>query len=295
MEDNLEIRNFLKNSIQTERVSHAYLFLGEKGMGKKEVALWYEQLLNGGISRLRANLLFVEPEEAKKVITVDQIRDVRKRLRLTPQGKYKVVVFSPAEAINQTAQNALLKTLEEPSSRVVLILLANSLQGLVETLLSRCQILKFHVVSDKEAENWLKKEGLSKQEIQKIIFLGQGKIEKIKFWKNHLGKIEQELKNLEKVQELFDGGLEQQLSWVEKIKQGFDLDQTLASALQIYHYLLLEKTGVKTKEGVSFLKENVYPQGKLFHLLKNIQKTKTFLKETYVNKKLALNQLFINL
>ena len=295
MEGNQAIREFLKSTRQSNRVSHAYLFLGEEGTGKKEVALWYEQLLNGGLSRLRANLLFVEPEEGKREITLEQIQHVTKWVRLTSGDKYRVVVFHPAEAMNMIAQNALLKTLEEPSSRAVLILLANGFQGLVETILSRCQILKFHPVDDHKAKLWLEKEGLSSQQIQQILFLSQGKIEKIKFWRDHLGLIDEELLSFQKIQDLFDGGLVRQLGWVEKMKDYSNLNQILSTALQIYHYFLLQKAGKKINGHISSLKEKTYSWENLFSLLKNIQQTKTFCQETYVNKKLALNQLFINL
>ena len=188
MEANQEIKSFLKTSLQTGRISHAYLFLGEEGTGKKEMALWYERLLNGGSSLVRVNLLLVEPEEKKSIISVGQIQDVRRRLRLTPQGKYgkyKVVVFDPAEAMNSEAQNALLKTLEEPHQGVILILLATNLQKLKETLLSRCQILKFHLLREKEISDWLSREGFPPETIEAINFLSRGRVEAVKFWKNH--------------------------------------------------------------------------------------------------------------
>ena len=295
MEANHEIKSFLKTSIQKKRISHAYLFLGEEGTEKKEVALWYEKLLNGGTAHLRTGLLFVEPEKGKREIIVNQIREIRKKLRLTHQGKYKVVIFNPAEAMNSEAQNALLKTLEEPNQRVVLILLANSLQRLKETLLSRCQILKFRLLREKEISDWLSREGFPPEKIKEINFLSRGRVEAVKFWKNHPELIEKKLSDWHAIQALFNKGLAQQLSWVEKTKDASDLRETLAAALQIYHYFLLEKAGVQAKSSFFTSEEKIHSWEKIFRALENIQQTKNFLEETYVNKKLALNQLFINL
>ena len=295
MEANQAVKSFLKTSLQTGRISHAYLFLGEEGTGKKEVALWYERLLNGGSSLIRVNLLLVEPEEKKRIISVAQIQDVRQKVRLTPQGKYKVVVFNPAEAMNSEAQNALLKTLEEPNQRVVLILLANNLQKLKETLLSRCQILKFRLLREKEIIDWLSREGFTKEKIKAINFLSRGRVEAVKFWKNHPELIKAKLSDWQAIQALFNQGLAQQLSWVEKMKDPSALKEVLAAALQIYHYLLLEKAGLQAKSSLFPFEEKVYSWEKIFRALKSIQQTKNFLETTYVNKKLALNQLFINL
>ena len=141
-----------------DRLSHAMLLHGQVGLGKRRLAEWVargllcentrEQLAACGHCngcRLVAagshpDFKLVTPEEGKQQLSVDQVRAVSEWLVMTShQQGWKVAIIDPAQLMTLAAANSLLKTLEEPPARSLLILVASSLQGLPATLRSRCQ------------------------------------------------------------------------------------------------------------------------------------------------------------
>ncbi len=295
MEPHRAVKKFLERTLQGGRMSHAYLFLGEEGIGKKEMALWYEKQLNPTGGKTRFYLLLTELEEGKKKILIEQIQGIRRWLMLGTGSKYRVVVINPAEAMTPDAQNALLKTLEEPTPGVVFILLVQQLEGLKETILSRCQILRFGKMNYKEGRDWLReKGGLADQEIEKTIFLGEGKIRKIKFWLEHQKEIPTEIQFWQEVESLIGGDLKTRLSWMEKNFAKMDLEKFLHSALGLYHHLLLQQAEKKKKDSF-FSSAAHYSWLELFNILSSLREARGLLRSTNVNKKLIFNQLFINL
>ncbi len=143
------------------RVAHAYLFSGPEGVGKRQCALAFARLLNctapedeeegrtcpscRKIERHTHPDVFVLEPEGSKEIKVGQIREqVEERLQRTPvEGRYKVAVIDGAHRMNAAAQNAFLKTLEEPPPRTVMVLVTEEPGGLLPTVRSRCQHMVF--------------------------------------------------------------------------------------------------------------------------------------------------------
>jgi DNA polymerase III subunit delta' len=296
MEFNFPVKEFLQGTLKEKRISQSYIFLGEKGVGKEEMALWYEKQLNPDKKKNRFNLLLIKPEEEKQNILIQQIdKEMRHWLVLRPNSGYQLVVINPAELMTPRAQNSLLKILEEPKPQMIIILLARRLQGLKKTILSRCQILRFQKLSSEEVREWLKKEGLKVDEIEKVVFLGEGKVERIKFLLNHRKEISAEMNSYQELKALLGGDLISRLNWLEKPSSSFskaDLEKFLYSALNLYRRFLLQKTG---KEKELFSLPASYSWSRIFHALQALEETKNLLSETNVNKKLLLNQLFINL
>lgn len=104
----------------------------------------------------------LSPEDNSKVVKVDQIRALVDFINKKAQySGYKVVIVSPAEAMNISASNALLKSLEEPGAKTVLLLLSHSPSRLMATIRSRCQKLTFPLPKENEALNWLSEQGVS--------------------------------------------------------------------------------------------------------------------------------------
>jgi len=102
------------------------------------------------------DLVRVHPIEDSRQLRIEQVRDLAQELSLTShQGGYKVGILSPADSMNRFAANALLKTLEEPSPRTLLILVATQPSRLPATILSRCQKLKVRAPSRAESLEWL--------------------------------------------------------------------------------------------------------------------------------------------
>lgn len=104
----------------------------------------------------------LSPEDKSKVVKVDQVRALVDFVNKKAQySGYKVVIVSPAEAMNISAANALLKSLEEPGAKTVLLLLSHSPSRLMATIRSRCQKLAFPLPKENEALNWLAEQGVS--------------------------------------------------------------------------------------------------------------------------------------
>ncbi|MES2217043.1 MAG: DNA polymerase III subunit delta' [Pseudomonadota bacterium] len=177
-----------------ERLAHAFLFVGMDGIGKRQFAATFTQALlcaqptvTGDFcrechscrmisARTHPDLLWIEPEASDKKIQVDQIRDLIKKVNETTlQGGYRVIIINPASAMNMNAANALLKTLEEPVAKTLLILINNLSLRLPATIVSRCQKLVFKRVDDELARQWLQQQAPdSKIAPELLLRLAQG-------------------------------------------------------------------------------------------------------------------------
>lgn len=151
--------NSLRAMMAAERVPHALLFAGPDGVGKAVAAkIFAASLLCTGASakpcgecmscrQVRGNshpdLLMARPDGAS--IKIDQIRELQREASLAPYyGERRVAIIEGAECMTTQAANSLLKTLEEPSGNMVFILVSNSRQQLLDTIISRCRVLNFH-------------------------------------------------------------------------------------------------------------------------------------------------------
>lgn len=143
---------------------HALLLSGAEGAGKRHVADQICRALYGDNDqalRLYAagnhpDFFQVVRQEKKKEISVDQIRDLSKRVTLTSQmNSWRIVWIDPTDKLSRGAANALLKILEEPPKQVLFILVTDELPRVLPTILSRCQHLKLGLPSQQEAITWL--------------------------------------------------------------------------------------------------------------------------------------------
>jgi DNA polymerase-3 subunit delta' len=155
---------FLRTAVANDAVSHAYLFVGPHGVGKKTAARALACALickDGGCggcdacSRIKRNVhpdvRVLEPEGAAGYL-VEQIRDVVSSIFLTStEGGPKVYIFDRAETLNAASANAFLKSLEEPPASVVIVLLAEDPSSVIDTIASRCQVVRFQRVPEARA------------------------------------------------------------------------------------------------------------------------------------------------
>jgi len=168
-----KIINLLDRAIAKDAVSHAYLFSGPESVGKFTVALDFAERLIGNIDSISSDLISIKPEieENKGVIKkldikIEAIRNLLHKLSLTSVGgRYKVVIIDDADRLNRTAQNALLKTLEEPNAKVVLILVCQDERKLLPTIISRCQKMRFGLVKEAEIEKIVPNGAINKKEV----------------------------------------------------------------------------------------------------------------------------------
>jgi DNA polymerase-3 subunit delta' len=165
---------YLLNSIRNRRLAHAYLFAGGEGVGKTSCAISLVQAFNceggvedgcGSCSACRKVMQFnspdftrIEPGGAARVIAISDIRRLRREIYLQPvEGKYKVFLLSCAERMNEESGNALLKVLEEPPEKSLLILSTSHPHLLLPTILSRCQVVAFRKLAPEEVAEVLRK------------------------------------------------------------------------------------------------------------------------------------------
>jgi len=182
---NEEVNTFLKNIIKNQSLANGYIFYGAEGLGKKETALQFikeifkksspsenveEKITNNN----HPDFLIIEPDSllptksarssdlektiksGSEIIKISQIRNIKSFLsQKSINSEKKIVLIIDAHLLNEAASNCLLKTLEEPSNGIF-ILLTSKLNLLLDTIISRCQIVRFRSFSSKQIKSILK-------------------------------------------------------------------------------------------------------------------------------------------
>ncbi|MEX0680541.1 MAG: DNA polymerase III subunit gamma/tau [Balneolales bacterium] len=149
------VSNTLKNAIANNRLSHAYLFCGPRGVGKTTMARVLARTVNEvdkniGAEELNNTLNIVEIDAASNN-SVDDVRSLRERVRIPPQsGRYKIYIVDEVHMLSKQAFNALLKTLEEPPEHVIFIFATTEPHRILPTILSRCQRFDFRRIKIEE-------------------------------------------------------------------------------------------------------------------------------------------------
>ena len=160
-----DIINYIRNAVSMDQVTHAYILNGERGAGKKLLAKLFATTLlceEGGPdpcnvchscrqaeSGNHPDIIWVTHEKPNS-ISVDDIREqVNQTIMIKPyQGPYKIYVIDHADIMTPQAQNALLKTIEEPPQYAVIMLLTENAEMLLPTITSRCVMLKLRYIRD---------------------------------------------------------------------------------------------------------------------------------------------------
>ena len=171
----------LENALSTGEAAHAYIFFGLAGVGKRTVArLFGASLVAGGDAgaedRARRgfhpDLAEIRPEGA--FTTIGQVREILRLAASRPFEGVRRVFILEADTLRVEAANALLKTLEEPEGEAVFILLATSREGVMPTILSRAQAVRFNPVPAGEIEDFLR--GRGAEEPALAAALGRGSV-----------------------------------------------------------------------------------------------------------------------
>ncbi len=183
---------YLRSLGENGRLPHALLLKGAQGLGKGQFAVAFAhwllcdkpesgkacgqckscQLTKAGT---HPDLLMMEPDEPGKAIKVDQIRGVVDFMAKSAQfNGYRVVIVDPADAMNVNASNALLKSLEEPGSDTVLLLVSHQTSRLLPTIRSRCQVIGFAQPETEQAQAWLGSQLADPQQAKQLLTIASG-------------------------------------------------------------------------------------------------------------------------
>lgn len=170
-----QIKEHLQNALSTGKISHAYIINGEKSSGKEFIAKIFAMALQcekgevepcnecrsckQTLSKNQPDIIYVSHEKPN-TISVDDIRaQVNNDVAIKPySSKYKVYIINEAEKMTPQAQNAILKTLEEPPAYAVILLLVSNMNSLLPTILSRCVTLNMKPVRDELIRKFLMEE-----------------------------------------------------------------------------------------------------------------------------------------
>jgi len=170
-----QIKAHLRGVLESKKVSHAYIINGEKSSGKEFIARIFAMALQcermgiepcnechscrQALSKNQPDIIYVSHEKPN-TIGVDDIRDqVNNDVAIKPySSRYKVYIINEAEKMTPQAQNAILKTLEEPPEYAVILLLVSNVNTLLPTVLSRCVLLNMKPVRDSLMKKYLMEE-----------------------------------------------------------------------------------------------------------------------------------------
>ena len=298
---------FLKKSVELGKISHAYLFCGEEGLGKKTIAEEFIKLLQCQASAIEGpcqkcfsclqiekgfhpDLTLVKPINSE--IQISQIRNLCWTLSLKPYvAPYKTAIIDEAEKMNQEAANALLKTLEEPSGSAVLILISSHPEMLAKTIVSRTQMIKFFPLPSKIllCKILEGKPKLSEEKIKEIISFSEGKPGKVLEFLKDPQKLEAEKKQLAEMVKMSQSDLFFRFQYVKKLTdEEENLTAILENWLRHFRHLLFDSFDSKTQP-------DIYSIPKLQKILKTIERMHFLISSTNVNPRLALEMIMLEL
>lgn len=169
---NKEVREYLKQMVKQDNILHSYMFVGTEGIGKFKIAQKFAKGIlctdnkdenceckscicfkNGNHTDFKV----IDVPDKEKTISIDQIREFNEDISEKPiLSERKVYIINNAEKMTVPAQNCLLKTLEEPPSYAVIILVVNDENNIIPTIQSRCMKIKFKNIPDDELLKYAK-------------------------------------------------------------------------------------------------------------------------------------------
>jgi DNA polymerase-3 subunit delta' len=186
--------SMLRQHIAGGTARHAYLVTGPRGVGRRTLALRFAQALNcdsptapgdpcgrcDACKRIEVlkhpDVIVIEAEAEGGVLKVDQVRELRRVMVLRPfQAAYRVAMLLRFQEAHDSAANSLLKTLEEAPSYAVLILTAESSEGLLPTIVSRCEVLRLHPVASASIQRLLEQRGADPERARLLARVSEGR------------------------------------------------------------------------------------------------------------------------
>jgi DNA polymerase-3 subunit delta' len=316
----------LHQHIATGQVRHAYLFSGPDAVGKRTLALRFAQALNceappapgETCGNCRAceltpeqtypDLHVVEAEWVGGSLKVEQVRDLQRKLALSPyEGRWRVALMLRFHEANDSAANALLKTLEEPAPQVVLLLTARSQEALLPTIVSRCEVIPLRALADSELEKALQGRGLSYERARLLAGLSSGCPGRAIRLQEDPAQLEQRRLLLDDLQSLLQMSRAERFAYIDRLMKGKDLGEmrrqvveALETWLSVWRDAMIVTFGVQASPNnpdritdLEILTSVLDPE----QLVRAVQETERTLDAIhhYANVRLALENLMLDL
>jgi len=289
-----KIIKLLDRSLEKGDIAHAYIFSGPTGVGKFTVALNFSGKLLGAdpssnSERVNPDLMIIAPEiEEKKGILkkrdikIERIRDLQHQIALSSYGgKHRVVIIDEADRLNKASQNALLKTLEEPSAGLVLILVVQDEKRILPTIMSRCQKIKFGIVSQDDLEKALSS---GTEENQKMLFWALGRPGLLLEMSKNKEELNFRNDSLELLKSLFEKEITEKFQIAEKLSKDIG---SMEKILNLW-IVVIRNSLIGNNRLVEI------SRSRSLELINEIEKSLETIRNTNSNARLALENLLLN-
>mgnify|MGYP006287262893 CR=1 FL=1 len=313
--------NLLHKHLADNNLRHAYLITGPDGIGRRLLALRLTQALfcesppSEGVPCYHCrtcqqiereehpDLYTIQVEEGTQVIKIDQIRDLQHALSLSPyEQQFQIGILQEFEKANPSAQNALLKTLEEPPPRVVLILTAESGEQLLETITSRCEGIDLRPVPRKTIQRELQqRRELSTERARTLAHIAQGRPGYALRLLDNPELFEQRQAWLDEHQELLPATIVQRFAYAERFKNDAQTFQKI-----LHTWITLWRDIMLTSAGSTSALTNIDRQKDIERIAARIDthtsqqmvsnlEHAAFLLQRYANTQLTIENLLLQL
>lgn len=294
--------NYLSESFQRGKLSHAYLFCGPEGTGKLKTAIDFirladslemddEKIIQGYHPDIYVIRPVVEEKRGKrrmKDISIDQFKEVFERIGLFAyQAPYKFLVVERAEMLTATAANSLLKLIEEPPKDTIVVLTASNEEAVLPTIRSRCQRLRFGLQTTEVVVTYLKQQfpDITDEVIRRSADLSHGRI---MLAAKYIRK-QDELEETERVVEQLRSALRQ------GIGKGIELAASLSGDKEHLIKVMEEWIWYLSRFQIKLATDraDLRMQRKSFEILSRLRKTYDRIKGSNANDKLQLESFFV--
>lgn len=246
----------LKKHINTGQVRHAYLISGENGVGKRTLATQFAIALNcahadspgESCGACRACRLIpagaypdfhvLEPEEDSRSIKVEQVREFLKQLALSPfEGRWRIALIPDFEIATDKAANAFLKTLEEPSASVIIVITAIDAESLLPTIVSRCEHIPLRAVAKDAIAEGIGSKDVPDEQAHLIASIAQGRPRLALQYLDDPSLLESRVERIEKLAEILHSSRGERFTFIEKflpkVQERVDLDTQRIMVLEL--------------------------------------------------------------
>lgn len=295
--------NILKRAEKNNSLVDAYLFCGPSKVGKSDVAFSFVRKINELSDKqkiedgVNPDVIVVEPEieekakkKRKKDISIDQIKQAVKKIGYYAyEAKYKVLIIKEAERMTNTAANSLLKIIEEPTADTIIILISDNELGILSTIRSRCQVVRFGLATRDSIISQLQYENVEFEEndLQEVADFSQGKIVKARIYLTN----PEELGTAKENAQIFRGALKSGIIDGLKLSEELSTDkEKLKETLDDILWSLRELVKSQVKMGA-----DVRVVRKISSIIERVIRLRTDISNSNVNQRLQLENFFVQL